>query len=158
MIERLLSDTGEKQQAKSMEPELVTQYSIREDKKHAVSILLAEDNPVNQKLAVKLLTKAGYSVEIANNGMEAVEKCAAEPKAYDIVLMDIQMPKLNGLEATKHLRDKGFTHIPIVAMTANAMKGDREKCLAAGMNDYISKPIKREVVFEILRKWVIEKE
>ena len=70
--------------------------------------------------------------------------------------MDVQMPELNGLDATKVLREKGFSQIPVVAMTANAMIGDKEKCLEAGMNDYISKPIKREIVFEMLRKWVIK--
>ncbi|MFC1591441.1 response regulator [Thermodesulfobacteriota bacterium] len=154
MIEHLLGvSTGKAQPEKD---KLITQYSIREDFKHSISILLAEDNPVNRKLAVKLLTKAGYRVELAHNGREAVEKFAAEPERYDIILMDIQMPELSGLDATKLLRDKGYTQVPIVAMTAEAMKGDREKCLAAGMNEYISKPIKREIVFEILKKLVIE--
>jgi len=156
MIERLLCNSHDKQEPMAEKTPLITQYSMREDAKHGVSILLAEDNPVNQKLAVKLLTKAGYNVEVTNNGRETVERFIAEPKKHDIILMDIQMPELNGLDATKILREKGFTRVPIVAMTANAMKGDREKCLQAGMNDYISKPIKREVVFEMLRKWVIE--
>ncbi|MCP4715176.1 MAG: response regulator [Deltaproteobacteria bacterium] len=152
MIERLL-DTGDK----SADEKVMTQESVQEAAKHSASILLAEDNPVNKKLATRLLEKAGYRVAVADNGREAVEMLSAAPDAYDIVFMDIQMPEMNGLEATGALREKGFADIPIVAMTANAMKGDREKCIDAGMNDYIPKPIKREVVFEMLKKWVIEK-
>ncbi len=156
MMERLMGEASGDRQVEDTEPGIVTQHSMREDAKMSASILLAEDNPVNQKLAVKLLAKAGYSVTTAATGKEAVDTFSKAPDNYDIVLMDIQMPEMNGLDATKALRGSGFTDIPIVAMTANAMKGDREKCLAAGMNDYIAKPIKREVVFEMLRKWVFE--
>jgi len=152
MIERLLGGVLDQ----NKENKIHTQHSIREDAKHATSILLAEDNPVNQKLALKLLTKAGYQISAADNGQEVVDKFISEPHKYDIIFMDVQMPELNGLEATKILRDKGFTQIPIVALTANVMKGDREKCLAAGMNDYVPKPIRREVVFEMLKKWVFK--
>ena len=134
------------------EKELVTQYSIREDIKHSSRILLAEDNLVNQKLATMMLSKAGYTVQVAGNGRLAVDSYTQNPDQYDLILMDIQMPEMDGLEATRLIRQKGFTDIPIVAMTANAMKGDREKCLEAGMNDYISKPIKREIVFKILEE------
>jgi CheY-like chemotaxis protein len=116
-----------------------------------------EDNPVNYKLGEKLLTKAGYKVCIAENGKKAVEIFLQAPEKYDVIFMDIQMPEMNGLDATRLLREKGFKRVPIIAMTANAMKGDRENCLAAGMNDYISKPIKREIVFGMLKKWVMEK-
>jgi CheY-like chemotaxis protein len=156
MMERLMGEASGDRQIEDTEPGIVTQHSMREDAKMSASILLAEDNPVNQKLAVKLLSKAGYSVTTAATGKEAVDTFSKAPDNYDIVLMDIQMPEMNGLDATKALRGSGFTDIPIVAMTANAMKGDREKCLAAGMSDYIPKPIKREVVFEMLRKWVFE--
>jgi len=134
------------------EKELVTQYSIREEIKHASRILLAEDNLVNQKLAMMMLGKAGYTVQVAANGRLAVEAYTQNPDQYDLILMDIQMPEMDGLEATRQIRQQGFTDIPIVAMTANAMKGDREKCIEAGMNDYISKPIKREIVFKILEE------
>ncbi len=134
------------------EKELITQYSIREDIKHSSRILLAEDNLVNQKLATMMLSKAGYTVQVAANGRLAVESYTQNPDQYDLILMDIQMPEMDGLEATRQIRQQGFTDIPIVAMTANAMKGDREKCLEAGMNDYISKPIKREIVFKILEE------
>ncbi len=156
MMERLLGEARDDGTSKEKASKLVTQHSLREDEKHAISILLAEDNPVNQKLAVKLLTKAGYRVDVANNGKEAVERFRTDPEKYNIILMDIQMPELNGLDAAMQLRQDGFTKIPIIALTANALKGDREKCLAAGMNDYISKPIKREVVFGVLKKWVLQ--
>ena len=157
MMERLLGEATDKEQEEGREAEIVTQHSMREDAKHSISILLAEDNPVNQKLITKMLAKAGYRVDVASNGREAVEKFAEYPGAYDIILMDVQMPDLNGIEATRILRESGFTQVPIVAMTAEAMKGDREKCLESGMNDYIPKPIKREAVFEMLKKWVIER-
>lgn len=127
-------------------------------------ILLAEDNPVNQKLATLMLTKAGYQVAVANNGKEAVEKYTGSPGDFDLIFMDVQMPEMDGMEATEAIRagelelatsnSQPSTRIPIIAMTAHAMKGDRKKCLDAGMDDYITKPIKREVVFDIIEKWV----
>ena len=125
-------------------------------------ILLAEDNIVNQKLAQMILTKAGYHVEVANNGKEAVEKYTQSPEDFDLIFMDIQMPEMNGMEATKAIRryeeQSATHHISIVTMTANAMKGDRETYLEAGMDDYITKPIKRELVFESIEKWVFRNE
>ena len=144
---------------KQPEPEaekqtIVTQYSIREDFKHSVRILVAEDNPVNQKLATHMLTKAGYKVTVVPNGKQAVSTFTTSPETFDTILMDIQMPEMDGFEATRHIRDRGFEHIPIIAMTANAMSGTRERCLAAGMNDYITKPVNRDRVFQILKKWL----
>ena len=133
---------------------LVTQYSVREELKQSLRILLAEDNLVNQKLAHAILTKAGYKVTVVPNGKVAVEKFTGAPSEFDTILMDIQMPEMDGYEATRVIREKGFNDIPIIAMTANAMKGDRELCLDAGMNDYITKPIKREIVFQVLAKWM----
>jgi len=155
MMERLLGE--KKEESEKKRKTIVTQHSMREEAKHSARILLAEDNPVNQKLAKMVLTKAGYQVEVASNGQEAVEKYAKAPEAFDLIFMDIQMPQMDGMKATKAIREKGFDTIPIVAMTANAMKGDREKCLEAGMDDYITKPIKREFVFEMLEKWVLNK-
>ncbi len=154
MLERLLAEKNEKREV----PTIKTQYSLREDAKHGLRILLAEDNPVNQKLARLMLTKAGYKVELADNGREAVEKFSAAPDDFDLIFMDIQMPELDGKEATARLRKKGFTDTPIIAMTAHAMKGDKESCLDAGMNDYIPKPISRKVVFDMLEKWIFNKE
>ncbi len=121
------------------------------------SILLVEDNPVNQELLKIVLKKFGYHVEVANNGIEAVEKYSADPKKFDLIFMDIQMPEMDGTEATKTIRNKGFKTVPIIALTAHAVKGDREKYLEAGMNDYIPKPVKKEIIFEMIRKWTRRK-
>ena len=146
--------TSESPQTTQAPPAIVTQYSIREDMKHSIRILLAEDNLVNQKLATIMLTKAGYTIEVVSNGRMALECITKNPDAVDLVLMDIQMPEMDGLEATRQIRKRGFTSVPIIAMTANAMVGDREICIESGMDDYITKPIKREVVFKILEKWL----
>jgi len=145
--------TGD-QQPGAVKQSLVTQYSVREEIKQSIRILLAEDNLVNQKLANMMLTKAGYLVTIAPNGKEALDIFTKDSENFDTILMDIQMPIMDGYEATRNIRKKGFTEIPIIAMTANAMKGDRELCLDAGMSDYITKPIKRDIVFEVLEKWL----
>ena len=159
MLERLL---GEKQydseKADAEKTKIVTQYSIREEIKHSLCVLLVEDNPVNQKLAKLMLAKGGYQVAVAGNGREAVEKFTASPNDFDLILMDIQMPEMDGIAATESIRSKGFDTIPIVAMTAHAMKGDREMCLEAGMDDYITKPIRRETVFQMIEKWIISRE
>ena len=144
---------------------IMTQYSVQEDLKRSIHILLAEDNPVNQKLAKLMLTKAGYQVDVANNGKEVLKKLEQHPDKYNLIFMDVQMPEMDGISATKAIRRREAKRaaqsngrIPIVAMTANAMKGDREQCLDAGMDDFISKPIRREVVFEMVNKWVMNKE
>jgi CheY-like chemotaxis protein/HPt (histidine-containing phosphotransfer) domain-containing protein len=108
----------------------------------ALRVLVAEDNPVNQELAVRLLQKAGHSVVVASTGRKAVRAC--EEQAFDLILMDVQMPEMGGLEATRVLREKekdSGRRVAIIAMTAHAIKGDRERCLAAGMDHYVSKPI-----------------
>ena len=158
MISRLLGEGPADPDGDSQRRKMHTQYSVREAMKHSAHILLAEDNPVNQKLAVMMLGKAGYTVEVACNGKEAVAAFAKAPDAYDLIFMDVQMPEMDGKAATQTLRRLGFDKIPIVAMTAHAMKGDREMCIEAGMNDYITKPIKRETVFEMIHKFVLQKE
>jgi PAS domain S-box-containing protein len=111
----------------------------------ALRVLLAEDNAMNQKLALRLLKNMGIAADVAANGLEAIEAVEREP--YDVILMDVQMPDLDGLEATRRIRTAAPTHRPwIVAMTANAMEGDREACLEAGMDDYLSKPIRPEAL------------
>ena len=115
-------------------------------------VLLVEDNALNQEVATEILTSAGISVEVASNGKEAVEAVTKHP--YDLVLMDVQMPVMGGYEATKRIRETGqYQDLPIIAMTAHAMQGAREECLAAGMNDYISKPIDPDSLFLMIRKW-----
>ena len=109
-----------------------------------MQILLAEDNPVNQKVALRMLKRIGHEADIANNGVEVLK--ALEEKKYDIILMDMQMPEMDGLEATRQVVKKYPEDVRpyIIALTANAMHGDRERCIAAGMNDYVSKPIRVE--------------
>jgi two-component system, sensor histidine kinase and response regulator len=133
---------------------------IPQEINHSVRILLAEDNPVNQKFAKIMLTKAGCQVEVAHNGQETVEKYTRSPDSFDLIFMDVQMPKMDGMSATKEIRkweNDLKTHkkkIPIIALTAHAMKGDREKCFEGGMDDYITKPIKREFALSIIEKWM----
>jgi GAF domain-containing protein/CheY-like chemotaxis protein len=119
--------------------------------RHPLRILLAEDNAVNQKLALRLLSNMGYGADVAGDGLRAID--AVENGEYDVVLMDVQMPELDGLEATRRIRARWPGRpLHIVAMTANAMAGDRDACLAAGMNDYISKPIDPAVLAEALAR------
>lgn len=116
-------------------------------------ILLVEDNEVNRKVATRMLAKLQLQVEIAVNGREAVQK--ATESAYDLILMDCQMPEMDGYEATRTLRQRGVP-TPIIALTANALEGDREKCLACGMNDYLSKPIQADKLRQMLAKWLCD--
>ena len=149
---------------KKSEP-IATTHLLSENKKRA-SILMAEDNPVNQKMMSIMLGKAGYSADIASDGKEVLEQYAAQPDRYDIIFMDINMPNMDGFEATKRIRqfendqvknDTGDTlkrpHIPIVALTANVLDGFKEKCRAVGMDDFLSKPINREKVFTAIQQW-----
>ena len=122
--------------------------------KSPLRILITEDNKVNQKLAKMMLTKAGFKVDIASNGQEAVNKLLAKPKDFDLVFMDIQMPVMDGFDATAAIRKAGFQNLPIVAMTAHAMKGYRQKCIEAGMDDYVTKPIKKDEVIAVIEKQI----
>jgi CheY-like chemotaxis protein len=118
-----------------------------------LKILLAEDNLINQVVASKLLSKRGAEVDIANNGREVIEKLAL--KEYRIILMDIQMPEMDGLETTEFIRNSGasFARIPIIALTASALVSEKSKCFEAGMDDYLSKPFKAEELFEKVSSW-----
>jgi len=118
---------------------------------HPLRILLAEDNQVNQKLALRILEQMGYRADVASNGIEAVE--SIERQIYDVILMDVQMPEMDGLDATRNIRKlENVTQPHIIAMTANAMEGDREMCIEAGMDDYVSKPIRVNELVEALLK------
>jgi CheY-like chemotaxis protein/HPt (histidine-containing phosphotransfer) domain-containing protein len=115
-------------------------------------VLLAEDNPVNQRLALALLRKHGAIVTLAADGVEAVEAFESEP--FDVILMDVQMPELDGLEASRSIRSREApgTHVPIIALTARAMAGDREACLAAGMDSYVPKPIRATELLDAINQ------
>jgi len=128
--------------------------SISDSTNKNLQILLVEDNKINQKVALKMLEKIGYNADCAENGKEAVD--VLNEKFYDIVLMDCQMPVMDGFEATKAIRELELerqTKTHIIAMTAFAMTGDREKCIDSGMDDYLSKPIDRNTLKEMLVTW-----
>ncbi len=131
-------------------PELITKHSIKDSNYH-LKVLIAEDNPVNQKLVKRLLEKRGHSVEVVDDGQKAVN--IIKEKDFDVVLMDVQMPNMDGLEAASVVRKNEYgkgKHVPILALTAHALKGDEEKCLEAGMDGYLSKPIKPEQFYKTL--------
>ena len=154
----IISTALNKSSEGSKRPALVTRHSVREVKR-SLNVLLAEDNAINQKLATRILEKMGHNVTIAENGREALE--ILENMRFDIILMDVQMPEMDGFEATSSIREKEKItggHIPIVAMTAHAMSGDREKCLAAGMDGYVSKPINTKELVENIEGLVGKRE
>ena len=140
---------------------MVTTHYLCEQKKRSVRILLVEDNPVNRRMTQLMLSKAGYDVHTAVAGREAVEMYVNGPGEYDIVLMDINMPEMDGFEVTEEIRKhesrNGGRNIPIIALTANVLPEFREKSEAVGMNGFLTKPVSREVVFDIIQKWVSER-
>jgi CheY-like chemotaxis protein len=154
-IERVLSAITENRQET-----LITTRALveRRGADSALNVLLAEDNEVNQKLATRLLEKRGHRVLVAANGRQALE--AISKKHYDLVLMDVQMPEMDGLEATAALRaseKETGCHQPVIAMTALVMQGDRERCLAAGMDGYLTKPIRPRALDEVLEIYIAQK-
>ena len=169
-------------QSPSTQKQIKTPSSALIEEKISFYILLAEDNPINQKLAKMMLTKAGYQVETADTGKMAVDKFITSSGKFDLIFMDMQMPEMDGIEATHHIREweekkiaqssklkekenndlsassfelpPHIKRVPIIALTANAIKGDKEKCLGSGMDDYITKPIDRKLFFEVIEKWI----
>ncbi len=135
----------------SESPTATTQTNTKKKTNSEQTILVVDDNPSNQKLLHRLLTRAGYQVELADNGRIAVDKAAAG--TFVVILMDVQMPEMNGLEATHAIRTMGLTEVPIIAVTANAFDEDRQQCLRAGMNDFIAKPFTSSVLLEKTRHW-----
>ncbi|OQW66378.1 MAG: hypothetical protein BVN29_07945 [Nitrospira sp. ST-bin5] len=134
-------------------PPLITRHQVAEMHAH-VRLLVVDDNLVNQKVAVKMLEKLGYRVDVAGNGNEGL--AALSRHAYTLVFMDCQMPELDGFETTRMIRahEQPGTHLPIIAMTANAMEGDREHCLSSGMDDFVSKPVKSQDLHRVLTQWL----
>ena len=151
LYEALVAVLGRKEEK---EPAIITRHLLAEQRQSNQRILLAEDNPINQKLAVIVLNKAGFFVDAVENGLQVIEK--TKTGKYNVILMDVQMPELDGLQATRIIREweAGRQHIPIVAMTAHAMKGDRERCLEAGMDDYVSKPLEIRILLGVLDRWL----
>ena len=134
---------------------MITQHQLAEARAaRGARILLAEDNEIDQQVAVGMLEALGHRVDVVSDGVEAV--AAVSNTDYDLVMMDCQMPKMDGFEATAAIRRwrRRGSESPIVAMTANAMQGDRERCLAAGMDDYLTKPVNRERLQEVMERWL----
>ena len=148
------TDTASDAGSSDTPPEITRPTLSQSPTASTMRLLLAEDNPVNQKVACKLLEKFGYSVDVASNGQEAV--AAHERMRYPLIFMDCQMPEVDGFEATALIRkmEGGSGHTPIVAMTANAIQGDRERCLAAGMDDYVAKPVRQKDLQAVLDRWL----
>jgi len=141
---------------KTTDSDIVTRYTLAENQKKKIKILLAEDNKINQKVALATLGKLGYNVDLVNNGNEVLS--ALKKNHYHIILMDCQMPEMDGFTATQEIRklESEIRKIPIVAMTAHAMKGDKDKCIEAGMDDYLTKPVKPKNLSDMLQKWLVK--
>ncbi|MFY0628186.1 MAG: PAS domain S-box protein [Reichenbachiella sp.] len=154
LFDTIMNSFGKTTRRVSASQRKVTEKSKELDGIRGAKILLAEDNLINQQVATELLESAGFDVLVANNGLEVIDQLK-EKKEFDIILMDLQMPEMGGYEATSTIRlmDK-FQKLPIVAMTADAMQGVKEKCFEVGMNDFISKPIDPSELFSILLKWI----
>jgi len=151
LLDAILTVLGAQSQA-GPQKQLVTRHMLSETQK-TLDVLLAEDNPINQKLASRLIEKRGHHVVVASNGFEVL--AALEKRSFDVIIMDVSMPEMDGVEAATAIREKEKitgAHIPIVAVTAHAMTGDRERFLAAGMDGYVSKPIEAKQLFDVIEE------
>jgi CheY-like chemotaxis protein/HPt (histidine-containing phosphotransfer) domain-containing protein len=157
LLETLCATLGVDRSTRPGEPDLrITHESIRQLYGLELRILVVEDNPTNQQVALGNLRKLGFTADAVDNGLQALDALRSVP--YDLVFMDVQMPDLDGLEATRRIRSQRYgvlnPQVPIIAMTAHAIRGDREACLAAGMDDYISKPIRPVLLSQLLDRWL----
>ena len=157
LLSVISGSTAEKYVAGEKSSAILTKHSVSEQRRKNVQILVVEDNTINQEVALGILRKLGFRADVAENGAESL--LAINKKRYDIVFMDCQMPVMDGFTATGKIREtqEDDRYLPIVAMTANALQGDREKCLEAGMDDYISKPISPEALLTVIDKWLFSK-
>ena len=154
--ECLLTVMNRKPDGTSLGNRIITRHTVAEGRKRRARILLAEDNIVNQKVTLKLLEKMGYRADVVANGLEALKALEAIP--YTLVLMDVQMPEMDGIEATRQIRGAKSRiqnpEVPIIALTAHAMKEDRKRCLDAGMNDYLAKPVQPDELAKVISRWI----
>jgi len=155
LLNTILESLGRELAPRQHKPQTQEQASDAERLIKGKCVLLAEDNPINQQLAVEILSSAGVDVDVASNGLEAVEM--VQNGSYDAVLMDVQMPEMDGYQATQKIREMGYKDLPIIALTAHAIQGYREECIAAGMNDYVVKPIDPDFLFVVLASWIKRK-
>jgi signal transduction histidine kinase/DNA-binding response OmpR family regulator len=154
LFDNILSGLRHKNKSSSQEPNVANKMTENFSKQYPLKILIAEDNPINQKWIIKILTRLGYQYKIGNNGKEILEIVSHEH--YDLIFMDVQMPEMDGLEATRMIRLCLDVQPVIIAMTANVMQGDREDCMQAGMDDYISKPVELGQLVNMLEKWCLQ--
>ena len=154
--ECLMAALGKAKSTAGSRDGIITPRPLMKDLKEKVRILLVEDNTTNKTVVLKILEKLGYNADTVSNGTEALD--ALKRRLYDLVLMDIQMPGMDGFKATRAIRNSSLSifnpDVPIIAMTAHAMKGDKEKCLQAGMDDYLSKPIRPEELAAVIERWI----
>ncbi len=153
LLDAILNQLRNKDKAVVNKLNTVHKLSDNFSKKYPLNILIAEDNPVNQKWTTKILSKLGYQTELANHGKEVLE--LVSNRQYDLILMDVQMPEMDGMEATRMIRLCLETQPVIIAMTANVMQGDRQDCIQSGMDDYISKPVELNELMGMLEKWAL---
>jgi CheY-like chemotaxis protein len=154
LYKHILQNFGRREDSPSQKRNIYEGLSGNFSAKYPMRILVAEDNKINQQLALIILNKLGYQPDIAENGQEVLDKMHAV--SYDTILMDVQMPEMDGLEASRIIRQKMGSQPVIIALTANAMQEDQDICMQSGMDDYLSKPIRVEQLMRMLEKWALK--